>query len=128
MKKLIMAAVLVFSTTVMFAQEQVRENRNGHDKLTKEQRFEKLRTELELTPEQEVEVKEVMKASHERRKELREKYPEKKAGKKEKQAGKDNHMVKMQAILTPEQFEKYREMHKEREKRMQKSRAGAEAH
>ena len=57
MKKLIMAAVLVFSTTVMFAQEQVRENRNGHDKLTKEQRFEKLRTELELTPEQEVEVR-----------------------------------------------------------------------
>lgn len=128
MKKLMIVAALLFSTAVVFAQEQVRENHQSPDKLNKEQRFEKMVTALELTPEQQVEVKRVMKESHEKRKELREKYPEKKTGKEEKQAAKQAHMKQMQAILTPEQFAKYKNMHKEHEKQMHERKRGSEAY
>lgn len=124
MKKLFLAALLVVGLTT-FAQEQnERPKRAGMENLTPEQKnqmhLKRLTSELDLNAKQQIEVgkiiaeqgmkKEAMKAKHQAMKadQKRPTDEERAAFKKQMLDDKNAMNDKMKAILTPEQFEKWK--------------------
>jgi len=111
-----MASIMLLTTTTAFAQQGPGSGRGGDPEERKERMMNKLTTELALTAEQQTEVSRILDEGHEKRQAMREK------SKAEKEAAMQEHMQAMQDVLTEEQFEKYKEMAKNRHQQMRKQR------
>ncbi len=127
--KLLMVVSIMVTTFIASAQQPEMQEHNMHNldkEQVKENRLEKLKTELDLTEEQEAEIKALM---DERQKEMekhrlerkeamkvmREKHDEQiQAAQKRQKA----HDAKMKDILSPEQYEKYEQLNKEQRAEM----------
>lgn len=79
-----------------------------------EKRFEKMKSELKLTPEQEVKMKALMEKNREANKAKRQEM--KKKMKEENKAQREAMRAEMEKVLTPEQMEKFKQMRKAEKK------------
>jgi protein CpxP len=126
MKKVILLAVCLFTiSTAVNAQETPRkestEKRAGREKMTPEQRaqknVDKLNTEVGLTEDQKVKVKELATARITKADAIRIKYKgqeeNKETAKKEMDVVQKEYRQSIKALLTPEQLEKIKARNKE---------------
>jgi Spy/CpxP family protein refolding chaperone len=79
-----------------------------------EKRFEKMKSELKLTPEQEAKMKALMEKNREANKAKRQEM--KKKMKEENKAQREAMRAEMEKVLTPEQMEKFKQMRKAEKK------------
>jgi protein CpxP len=139
MKKLIIAALLVISVS-SFAQEQTKpdkkSNRQNKEKQTPEQRsqaqLDKLTTELTLNPQQQEQIKPILAEQNAKMEAMRAERmngngkemssEERDAFRAKRQEDKKATDAKLQAILTPEQFKKMKEIEKANMEKMREAR------
>jgi Spy/CpxP family protein refolding chaperone len=106
----LMALAISSGTFITSAQQQEakeRKQRSFDAEQIKETRLEKLKTELNLTEQQEAEVKALM---DERQKEMEKNREQRDAAMKAVRERQQAHDTKMKNILTPEQYAKYEQL------------------
>jgi Spy/CpxP family protein refolding chaperone len=123
-KVMLMMSLIMALGTQMVAQQDIKAplppKREALDmplppsKEMQEKRFEKMKSELKLTPEQEVKMKALMEKNRESNKAKRREM--KKKMKEENKEQREAMRAEMEKVLTPEQMEKFKQMRKAEKK------------
>jgi Spy/CpxP family protein refolding chaperone len=123
-KVMLMMGLMMALGTQMVAQQDIKApvppKREALDmppppsKEMQEKRFEKMKSELKLTPEQEAKMKALMEKNREANKSKRQEM--KKKMKEENKVQREAMRAEMEKVLTPEQMEKFKQMRKAEKK------------